>query len=89
MSSHIGERFEGMISSVQEFGFFVELPNTVEGLVRLDTLKNGPYDYDGRFSLTKEGKPAYRVGDRIRVICAAADISAGQVDFVVENDCTE
>ena len=86
MSAHIGERFEGMISSVQDFGFFVELPNTVEGLVRLDTLKNGPYDYDGRFALTKEGKPVYRVGDRISVICAAADVSAGQVDFAVEDD---
>ncbi|MDE6763263.1 MAG: ribonuclease R [Oscillospiraceae bacterium] len=87
MSAHIGEHFEGMISSVQEFGFFVELPNTVEGLVRLDTLKNGPYDYDGRFALTKEGKPVYRVGDKINVICAAANVSAGQVDFVVEGDC--
>lgn len=89
MSAHIGEHFEGMISSVQEFGFFVELPNTVEGLVRLDTLKNGPYDYDGRFALTKEGKNVYRVGDKVSVICAAANVSAGQVDFVVEGDCAE
>lgn len=89
MSAHIGEHFEGMISSVQEFGFFVELPNTVEGLVRLDTLKNGPYDYDGRFALTKEGKSVYRVGDKVSVICAAANVSAGQVDFVVEGDCAE
>lgn len=87
MSAHIGERFEGMISSVQEFGFFVELPNTVEGLVRMDTLKNGPYDYDGRFVFTKEGKSVYRVGDKVSVICAAANVSAGQVDFVVEGDC--
>ena len=87
MSAHIGGHFEGMISSVQEFGFFVELPNTVEGLVRLDTLKNGPYDYDGRFALTKEGKTVYCVGDTVKVICAAANVSAGQVDFVVEGDC--
>lgn len=87
MSAHIGEHFEGMISSVQEFGFFVELPNTVEGLVRMDTLKNGPYDYDGRFAFTKEGKSVYRVGDKVSVICAAANVSAGQVDFVVEGDC--
>ncbi|MCM1024358.1 MAG: ribonuclease R [Prevotella sp.] len=87
MSSHIGERFEGMITSVQDFGFFVELPNTVEGLVRLDTLKNGPYDYDGRFAFTKEGKSVYRVGDTVSVICTAANVSAGQVDFAVEGDC--
>lgn len=89
MSAHIGEHFEGMISSVQEFGFFVELPNTVEGLVRMDTLKNGPYDYDGRFAFTKEGKSVYRVGDTVKVICAAANVSAGQVDFVVEGDCSD
>ena len=87
MSAHIGEHFEGMISSVQEFGFFVELPNTIEGLVRMDTLKNGPYDYDGRFAFTKEGKSVYRVGDTVKVICAAANVSAGQVDFVIEGDC--
>lgn len=87
MSAHIGERFEGMISSVQDFGFFVELPNTVEGLVRLDALKNGPYDYDGRFAFTKDGKSVYRVGDTVSVICTAANVSAGQVDFAVEGDC--
>ncbi len=86
MTKHIGETFEGMISSVQEFGFFVELPNTVEGLVRTDSLANGPYDYDGHFTLTKEGKSVYRVGDTVKVICAGANVSAGQVDFVVDGD---
>ena len=84
MHGHIGEEFEGIISSVQEFGFFVELPNTVEGLVRAETLKDGPYDYDGKFTLTKFGKPVYRVGDTIKVVCSAANISSGQVDFTVK-----
>ncbi len=86
MSAHVGESFEGVISSVQEFGFFVELPNTVEGRVSMESLKNGPYDYDGRFAYTKYGKTAYRVGDTVRVICAGANVSAGQIDFVVEGD---
>lgn len=86
MTKHIGEAFEGMVSSVQEFGFFVELPNTIEGLVRVDSLAHGPYDYDGHFTLTKEGKPAYRVGDTVKVICIGANVSAGQVDFVVDGD---
>ncbi len=84
MSAHIGESFEGTVSSVQEYGFFVELPNTVEGLVRIDSLKDGPYDFDGKFTLMRAGKPAYRIGDRVRVICSAADISSGQVDMVIE-----
>ena len=83
MKAHIGEEFEGIITSVQDFGFFVELPNTVEGLVRVDSLKNGPYDYDGRFTFTKAGKPVYKVGDKVRVTCAAANVSSGQVDFTV------
>ncbi len=86
MTKHIGEAFEGTVSSVQEFGFFVELDNTVEGLVRVDSLANGPYDYDGHFTLTKEGKPIYRVGERVKVICVSANVAAGQVDFVVDGD---
>ncbi len=86
MSAHVGESFEGVISSVQEFGFFVELPNTVEGRVAMESLKNGPYDYDGRFAYTKYGKTVYRVGDTVKVICAGANVSAGQIDFVVEGD---
>ncbi len=84
MYSHLGGSFEGTISSVQEFGFFVELENTVEGLVRMETLKDGPYDYDGRFSYTKNGKTVYRVGDSVKITCAGADISSGQIDFTVE-----
>ncbi len=86
MTKHIGESFEGIVSSVQEFGFFVELDNTVEGLIRVDSLAHGPYDYDGHFTLTKDGKPAYRVGDTVKVICVGANVSAGQVDFVVDGD---
>ncbi len=84
MSAHIGESFEGTISSVQEYGFFVELPNTVEGLVRIDSLKGGRYDFDGRYALTEAGRPVYSVGDKVKVICSAADISSGQVDFVID-----
>lgn len=86
MTAHVGESFEGTISSVQEFGFFVELPNTVEGLVRMDTLKNGPYDYDGRFTYTKDGKPVYRVGDTVKVTCVSAVVNSGQIDFVAQGD---
>lgn len=83
MKQHIGEEFEGMIISVQDFGFFVELPSTAEGLVRIETLKDGPYDFDGRFTLKKAGKPCYSVGDKVRVKCAAANVSTGQVDFTI------
>lgn len=89
MLGHIGEMFDGMITSVQEFGFFAELPNTVEGLVRIESLKNGPYDYDGRFTLTKNGKSVYRVGDTIKVVCVRANVSSGQIEFAAADDCME
>ena len=89
MLSHIGEDFYGIIVSVQEFGFFVELPNTVEGLVRIESLKNGPYDYDGRFTFSKNGQNVYRVGDKVHVICAGANVPSGQVDFTVYDDCKD
>lgn len=83
MKAHLGEEFDGMIVSVQEFGFFVQLPNTVEGLVRIETLKDGPYDFDGHFTLTKSGQAAFSVGDKVHVTCAGANVASGQVDFTV------
>ncbi len=85
MSNHVGENFEGIISSIREFGFFVELPNTVEGLVRIETLPDGQYEFDGKFTLTRLGKPVYRVGDKVKVTCVSANISSGQVDFNIIN----
>ncbi|MCD7890614.1 MAG: S1 RNA-binding domain-containing protein [Ruminococcus sp.] len=45
MKPHLGEVFDGRISSVTEFGFYVTLPNTVEGLVHIRFLPEGEYDY--------------------------------------------
>lgn len=83
MHGHLGEEFEGIITSVTEFGFYVELPNTVEGLVMTESLPDGPYEFDGRFSLTQNGKKAYSIGDRVKVICAAANVPSGKIDFTV------
>lgn len=89
MSSHLGEEFEGIIVSIQEYGFYVELPNTVEGMVRMDSLKKGPYDFDGHFTLSKSGKPMYKIGDTVKVKCIGAHISSGQVDFIISDDFVE
>jgi ribonuclease R len=82
MSRHIGERFDGTISSVKQFGMYVELENTVEGLVRIDKLP-GWYEYDERaFALRcpQTGK-CHTVGDAVKVIAEHADIPSGQIDF--------
>lgn len=82
MQQHIGDEFDGIISSVVDFGFYVELENTVEGLVHINTLPEGYYEYDGFFAINEEySKKSYCVGDRVKVICAKADVNSGKIDF--------
>ncbi len=83
MSSHLGEEFEGMICSITDYGMYVELPNTVEGLVKMETLPDGVYEYDGHFSITRDGKPIYSVGQHVRVKCVKTDVSSGNIDFIM------
>lgn len=85
MMDHIGEEFEGVISSVMNFGMFVELPNLIEGLVRLDTLQGDYYTYD-ETTFTIRGnkdKRGYRLGDKVRVRVVAADKEKRTIDFEV------
>ena len=82
MSSHLGEEFDGRIVSVMEFGFFVELPNTCEGLVAIEALPAGEYNYDGAIKLTNNiTNASYRVGDKVRIKVLKAIVSSGRVDF--------
>lgn len=80
MNLHLGEDFSGVICSAAEFGIYVELDNTVEGLVKIESL-DGLFAFDGDFSLTKDGKPVYTVGQRVTVKCVRADVSSGNIDF--------
>ena len=87
MKSHIGEVFDARISSVTEFGFYAELPNTVEGLVHIRTLPEGEYDYSEPVSLTEKfSGVSYVLGAPVRVLCAAVNVSEGTIDFVLDND---
>lgn len=87
MQQHIGEVFDGLISSVTEYGFYVELSNTIEGLVHVNSLPEGNYIYDGFFSLTDEYSGIrYSVGSKARVICAGADVNSGKIDFNISDD---
>ena len=82
MKSHIGEEYDGIISSLAPHGMYVELQNTVEGLLKVDNLPEGEYDFDGliEYKNLLNGK-TYRVGDPIKVICISVDVSAGNIDF--------
>lgn len=84
MQQHLGEVFEGLISSVTEFGFYVELPDTIEGLVHVNSLPEGNYIYDGYFSLADEySSAAFTVGDSVRVMVAGANVNSGKIDFEI------
>ena len=85
MESHIGEEYEGIISSVTSFGFFVELPNLVEGLVHISNISGDYYEYIPELlSLVgKSTKKTYRIGDKIKVLVAGASKETAQIDFEI------
>ncbi|MDE6091841.1 MAG: RNB domain-containing ribonuclease, partial [Ruminococcus sp.] len=87
MKSHIGESFEARISGVTEFGFYIQLPNTIEGLVHIRTLPEGEYDYSEPVSLTEKfSGVSYSLGQTVQVICSAVNVSDGVIDFVLDDD---
>ena len=89
MESHIGEIYEGVISSVTSFGFFVELPNLIEGLVHVNSLKGDYFNYVPEL-LSLVGnttKKTYRIGDKVKVKCVGASKERAMIDFeVVKED---
>ena len=84
MRSHIGEEYDGIISSATDFGVFVLLENTCEGLIRIEDLGDGEYYYDGSMSLKNmnTGKE-YTVGDSIRIKVLDANVNSGKIDFQI------
>ncbi|MBO7395815.1 MAG: ribonuclease R, partial [Ruminococcus sp.] len=87
MKQHIGESFTAKISGVTEYGFYAELPNTVEGLVHIRTLPEGEYDYTEPVALTEKfSGVSYRLGDTVQVICAAVNVSDGTIDFNLDDE---
>lgn len=88
MSYHLGEEFEGIISGVTGWGLYVELPNTVEGLVHVNTLRDDYYVFDQEsYELRGEmTKKVYKLGDKVRVRVADADKLLKTVDFELVSD---
>lgn len=88
MMQHIGEEFDGMVTSVLSFGMFVELPNLIEGLVRIEELnvnKNDRYFFDETtFSIRSPKNPrGFRLGDTVHVQVKNASKEARTIDFIV------
>ena len=83
MENHIGEEYDGIISSITSFGVFVELENTVEGMIRFDKLGDEyfVYDEDRKTLLGEKTKTMYHIGDKIRIRVIRADKATRQIDF--------
>ena len=85
MASRIGNEYEGVISGVTEWGLYVELPNTVEGLVHISKLP-GYYVYDeDNYELRPDGKgKTYALGQTVNVIVDSVDEAMRTIDFVIK-----
>ena len=88
MAERIGEHFEGVISGVTSFGMFVELKNTVEGLVRVSSMDDDYYQYDEKHHqfIGERTKKTYRLGEKVTIQVIKVDIAHGQIDFMLVED---
>lgn len=90
MEAHLGETFEGVISGVTEWGFYVELPNTVEGFVHVTSLTDDFYRYEeSSYELIGEAtNRRYKLGQRITVTAERVDSVLRTVDFLTAEENT-
>ena len=85
MAGHIGETFEGIISSVTNFGLFVELPNTIEGLIHITSLYDDYYAYDDRYMTLigeRTGKK-FTLGEKINVLVSNVNLDSREIFFEI------
>jgi len=85
MEDYIGCEYEGIISTVTNFGFFVELENLIEGLVHVSTLKGDFYHYipETLALIGETTKTTYRIGNKVKIRVTNADKESALIDFEV------
>ena len=83
MSDRIGEVFDGVISGMNAYGMYVELPNTIEGMVHVTNLTDDYYFYDEEkyAMIGKETKKEYLLGQKVKVKVIATDLMLKTIDF--------
>ena len=92
MEERIGQVFEGVISGVTEWGFYVELPNTIEGLVHVTTLTDDYYHYqEATYEMVGEAtNHRYKLGQKVKVMVMGTDRLLRTIDFrVVREDAKQ
>jgi ribonuclease R len=88
MKQHVGEVYDGIIANVTSFGMFVELDNTIEGLVKVSNMDDDYYVFDDKHYclLGEKTRKRYSIGDEIKVRLARADMASRQIDFTIEEE---
>ena len=88
MEEHIGESFEGVISGITQWGIYVELPNTVEGLIHVSTLSGDFFYYDEETyeMVGRDTGKTYKWGQRITIQVKGVDRMSGTVDFMIPEE---
>lgn len=91
MEAHIGETYEGVISSITQWGIYVELPNTVEGLIHVSTLEGDFFYYNEETyeMVGRDSGKTFKLGQRITIQVKGVDRLAGTVDFMLPEDIME
>ena len=85
MESKIGEEYDGIVSSITKFGIFVELDNTVEGLVRYEKMEDDFYVFDEnrKTAIGETNSKIYKIGDKVRIVVADANKELSRIDFKI------
>ncbi|UXV42910.1 ribonuclease R [Staphylococcus simulans] len=85
MLQHIGEEFEGIVSSVANFGMFVELPNTVEGMVHVSSMTDDYYQFaEGQMAMIGERTGnVFRIGDTVKIKVVNVEVDQRMIDFQI------
>lgn len=85
MQDKIGEKYEGIISGVTNFGVFVQLENTVEGLIRFENLGNEYFEYDDmhKILIGEQTKKVYKMGDKVKIQVIEANKTLRRVGFSI------
>lgn len=90
LARHIGEEFDGIISGVTGYGLYVQLENTIEGLVRIETIQEDSYDYEPeKYRLIgRRSGNCYTLGDPVRIRVTAVRSEMREVDFALLSEKT-
>jgi len=81
MQDQIGEVFSGVISGIMDFGVFVYLPNTVEGLIKIENMPKDHYNFNEKQGILVGRKRTFKMGDAIDVLCVGVNMARRRVEF--------